>query len=255
MKKSEAAAAGRPEKKKRAKFYVEKNSAFVKAVWIFMLLSAVFRILGCWGLWKDSFFAVTQIALPLAANLFFILFIVLLGTKALWLTSLPVLMGVAFFIIKAFTFDSWIHTTLCIALYILVAVLYVLTVFGSIRTKWLLVPLFGLPFLYHVFVEDLAALRDAAHPVTFSAGLQELSVLCIMLALLMTALAMKKKKPKLEDAELPKIKDPVVIMPAEEHSTALPANESSAEAKINQETVIDNTAADAAQNTDNGSIS
>ena len=92
------------------------------------------------------------------------------------------------------------------------AVLYTGTVFGIIRTKWLLVPLFGLPFLYHVFVEDLAALRDTANPVTLSAGLREISVLCVMLALLFTAIAMKKKKPQTE-VELPKMKAPKVIPP------------------------------------------
>ena len=73
-------------------------------------------------------------------------------------------------------------------------------------------PLFGLPFLYHIFVEDLAALRDTANPITLSAGLQEISVLCVMLALLFTAIAMKKKKPQTE-VELPKMKAPKVIAP------------------------------------------
>jgi len=117
---------------------------------------------------------------------------------------------------------------LCIALYLLVGVLYCGTVFGVIPTKWPLVPLFALPFLYHVCIEDVAKLRDTVNPLTFSEGLQEMSVLCIMLALLMTAIAMKKKKPALEDANLPKIKDPVVIVPdktadkagAEENKTA-----------------------------------
>ena len=201
------------ETKKKTRFYVDRKGGLVKAAWIFMLMSAVFRILGCWGLWNDSFFATTQIALPLASNLLFILFIVLLGDKALWLTALPVLMGVMFFIIKSFTFASWIRTVLCIALYLLVAVLYCGTVFGVIHVKWPLIPLFALPFLYHVFIEDVAKLRDKANPLTFADGLQEMSVLCVMLALLMTALAMKKKKPSLEDANLPKIKAPVVLPP------------------------------------------
>ena len=145
-------------------------------------------------------------------NILFILCLVLLGKKALWLTSVPVILGVVFFIIKSFTFDSWLHTILCILLYLLVAVLYTGTVFGIIRTKWLLVPLFGLPFLYHIFVEDLAALRDTANPVTLSAGLQEISVLSVMLALFFTAIAMKKKKPQTE-VELPKMKAPKVIAP------------------------------------------
>lgn len=197
--------------KPRAKFYVEKNSALVHAAVIFMALSAVFRLVGCWGMWGDQFFAASQIGLPLVCNLLFILFILLLGGRAFWTTSLPVILGVVFFIIKSFTFDSWLHTVLCILLYMLVAVLYSATAFGIIRTKWLLVPLFGLPFVYHIAVEDAAALR--AGTVTFAAGMQEVSVLCIMLALLFTALAMKKRKT-IEDVELPKIKDPKVIVPA-----------------------------------------
>ena len=196
----------------RAKFYVEQQHWAVQTAIIFMALSAVFRIVGCWGKWDEPFFAATQIALPLMCNILFILCLVLLGKKALWLTAVPVILGVVFFIIKSFTFDSWLHTVLCILLYLLVAVLYTGTVFGIIRTKWLLVPLFGLPFLYHIFVEDLAALRDTANPVTLSAGLQEISVLCVMLALLFTAIAMKKKKPQTE-VELPKMKAPKVIAP------------------------------------------
>ncbi len=102
------------------------------------------------------------------------------------------------------------HTVLWILLYIL-AVLSA-TAFGVIRTKWLLVPLFGLPLIYHLAVEGRPPLRDTVHPVTFSAGMQEISVLCIMLALLLTALAMKRRAD-IEDVELPKIKDPVVIVP------------------------------------------
>lgn len=206
----------------RAKFYVEKNSALVHAAVILMAFSAVFRLVGCWGMWGDQFFAAAQIALPLVCNLLFILFVLLLGGRAFWLTSLPVILGVVFFIIKSFTFESWLHTVLCILLYMLVAVLYTATAFGVIRTKWLLVPLFGLPFIYHVAVEDAAALR--AGTVTFAAGMQEVSVLCIMLAMVCTALAMKKRKT-IEDVELPKIKDPKVIVPekpAAEESGALP---------------------------------
>ena len=191
----------------RAKFYVEQQHWAVQTAIIFMALSAVFRIVGCWGKWDEPFFAATQIALPLMCNILFILCLVLLGKKALWLTAVPVILGVVFFIIKSFTFDSWLHTVLCILLYLLVAVLYTGTVFGI-----MLVPPFGLPFLYHIFVEDLAALRDTANPVTLSAGLQEISVLCVMLALLFTAIAMKKKKPQTE-VELPKMKAPKVIAP------------------------------------------
>ena len=198
---------------KRVKYYVEQEGWSIQAAIIFMSLSAVFRLVGSVGHWSDSVYAATQIALPLISNLLFILLLVLFGRKALWTTAIPVLAGVVFFILKATAFDSWLHTFLCILLYLLVAILYVGTVFGLIRTKWLLPPLFLLPFLYHVFVEDMAALRDKANPISFSEGVLELSVLCIMLALFFTGLAMKPKKTVIE-GDLPKIKAPKVIPPA-----------------------------------------
>ena len=213
--------------KPRVKYYVERQSFFVQAAVILMLLSAAFRLLGCWGLWGDSFFAATQIALPLSCNVLFILCIMLLGKHLFSLTSIPVLLGVVFFIIKSFTFDSWVHTILCIMLYLLVAVLYTATAFGVVRTKWLLVPLFGLPFLYHIFVEDLAAMRGGE--LTFAAGMQEMSVLCVMLALLCTAFAMKKKKPE-KAVELPKIKDPKIVIPEKKAEAAPTADAAEEEA-------------------------
>ena len=127
------------------------------------------------------------------------------------MSALSVLLGVVFFIIKSLTFESKIHMVLCVLLYLVVAVLYTGTVTGSIGTKWLLPPLFGLPFIYHVFVEDLPALSNTVQPVTFSAGMQEMSVLCIMAALFCTGMGLKKRQPA--EPELPKIADPVVILP------------------------------------------
>ena len=217
----------------RVKFFVEQEGWATQAAIIFMALSAVLRLIGSVGRWGDTTFATAQIALPLISNLLFILFLVLFGRKALWTTAMPVLGGVAFFIIKATAFPSWLHMFLCILLYLLVAILYVGTVFGLIRTKWLLPPLFGLPFLYHVFVEDLAALRDKANPVSFSDGLMEMSVLCIMLALFFTGIAMKQKKPVIE-GDLPKIKAPRVIPPARLREEIGATSETVEEEKENQ---------------------
>ena len=96
-----------------------------------------------------------------------------------------------------------------------------------------------------------AALRDTVHPVTFSAGMQEISVLCIMLALLLTALAMKKRAD-IEDVELPKIKDPVVIVPQKQTpsaSEAAPQDEPAAQdAQGTQEAQLPATSEPAAEN-------
>ena len=220
--------------KPKIRFYTEKDSFGVEAAVILFSLSIVFRLIGCWGLWTDRLFLTSQILLPIVSALLFILLLVLLGKVALWSTSVPLLMGVAFFILKALGFESPIHTVLCILLYVAVAVLYCGTVFNVIRTKWLLIPLFGLPLLYHIFIEDLPALNNLAEPVTFSAGMQEMSVLSIMLALLCTSCAMKIRL-KDPPPELPKIKDPKVIPPEKpaepEAAPAAPEQEAAAPAE------------------------
>ena len=115
-----------------------------------------------------------------------------MGEKHFSLTFIPVLLGVVFFIIKATGFDSVLHTVLCIILYMLVAGIYFSTVFGIIGTKWLLLPLFGLPFLYHVFVDDLSTILGSNGAMTLEEWLPELSVLCIMLSLFFICFAMKE---------------------------------------------------------------
>ena len=196
-----AGAAGKTrDKRPRARFYLERSSAWAQICIIFMLLSAIFRLLGVWGLWDDEFFRNTQILLPLCCNLLFALFVFIFGRRGFFLSIIPVLMGVAFFIIKSFGFESSLHTLLCIILYLAVAIIYSGTVLGLIRTKWLLPPLFGLPFLYHIFVEDLARLRDAVNPMTLSEGLQELSVLCVMVSLFCVGMGLKKREAKAGEA-------------------------------------------------------
>ncbi len=216
--------------KPKIRFYTERDSFGVEAAVILLSLSIIFRLIGTWGLWADRTFLITQIALPVASALLFILLILLLGRVALWSTSLPVLLGAAFFVLKAFGFESTVHTVLCVLLYVLVAVLWCGTVFNLIRTKWLLPPLFLLPFLYHVGVEDLKALQNTAEPVTFAAGMQEMSVLCIMLALFFASLAMKKRY-KDPQPELPKIKDPVVVPPEKPEPAEPPAPETPPQAE------------------------
>lgn len=214
----------------RGKFYVERTGFGVEAMIILMALSVVFRIIGCWGRWDDRHYAVLQILLPVFSALLLIAVVWFFGKKALWLSFVPVLLGAVFFIVKSLDFESLLHTVLCIILYVAVIVLYFCTVFGIIRTKWVLVLLFGLPFLYHIFVEDLAALRDTANPVSFAAGMQEMGVLCIMLGLFFLSLSMKKPAREPE-AELPKIRGPKVLRPNGKKLDAEAGAEGAAEKK------------------------
>ena len=195
--------------REKVKFSVEPRSIGVQAMIILMALSVAFRIIGCWGRWTDRNFLVFQIVLPILSALLMILFVWLCGRRALWMTAIPVFLGVVFFIVKSLSFENQLHTVFCILLYIVILGVYFCTVFGILKTKWFLVLLFGLPFLYHVFIEDLAALRDVAHPVSFAAGMQEMSVLCIMLGLFFLSLSMKKTVLE-QEVNLPKNKQPKV---------------------------------------------
>ena len=108
-------------------------------------------------------------------------------------TALGVLFGVVFFMIKAFTFASKLHTVLCLILYLTVLCLYSATVFGIVPTKKLLYPLFGLPLLYHIFVEDMKLYVFAQPPVPYFEWLPEISVLLIMAGLLCISLGLEKR--------------------------------------------------------------
>jgi hypothetical protein len=102
-------------------------------------------------------------------------------------------MGCVFFAVKALGFPSMIHTILCLCLYALVAVLFGATVTGRVPTQIPLWFLFGLPMLYHIFVEDTQLYIFADPPVPFLEWLPEISVLMIMAALLSISVALEKR--------------------------------------------------------------
>lgn len=201
-------------KKEKVRFYVEKQSKLVQSAVVLMILSAVFRIIGCWKGFSDSFYAITQIALPLSCNLLFILVLLIAGKRFFSLTSVPVVLGAVFLVFKAIGCGNWLHLTLFILICVVLAASYCATVYGVIPTKWVMLPVLLLPFVYQIFVSDAAKFSDSAAPLTFAVGMQEMSVLCIILALLCAVFAMKKKKPApIEEQNLPKMKDPKPIMP------------------------------------------
>lgn len=133
-----------------------------------------------------------HLILPLAAATMFICAIAFFGARTALPTAIGVLVGVVFFALKAQSFTP-LHQTLCTILYLGVAVLYSLTVTDVIPTKKLLYPLFGLPLLYHIFVEDTQYYFFASPPVPFVQWLPEMSVLCIMAALLCASIALQRR--------------------------------------------------------------
>ncbi len=177
---------------KKRLFYIDGKSGAAYLSVAFMLAAAVIRIIYFWDKTLSAAQLFIHLYLVLLASLIFCFTVLFLGKKAPELTALSVLLGVIFFSAKAFTFESMIHTYLCLLLYLTVLIIYCLTVFGIIKTKKLLYPLFSLPLLYHIFIEDMQIYIFARPMPPFAEWLPEISVLCIMAALLFVSFALRK---------------------------------------------------------------
>ena len=177
----------------KTRFYLDKTGFFAESAMIFLVLAAVFRFFGCWGMWENRGEYVMLTLLPIFCCLLMTLCIILFGRKGFFLSVIPVMLGVVFFVWKALYYPSWVNTVICVLFDLAVAVIYTGTVFGWIPTKWLLVPMFALPFLYRVSVIDIPALSNKAEPVLFSDGMQELSILGILAGMFCVAMALRRR--------------------------------------------------------------
>lgn len=174
--------------KKRSVYYLPRLGVLGVLAMVFMALSGIVRIIWAAGEDLDGVTFWFQVVLPLISNVSFLAIVARDRRDRLYRTAIPVWLGCVFFAQKALGFPSALHTVLCLLLYALVALLYTATVTGRVGTQRLLIPLFGLPMLYHIFVEDPEKLSWPLHEC-----LPELSVLCCMAALLCLSLAMKKR--------------------------------------------------------------
>lgn len=156
----------------------------------FFLLSAILRL---WhylpGQMTPMIFWV-HLILPVWASVVFLIGIAVGGRWAKGGIILATVLGVIFFIIKATTFAPW-HQASCTILYLGVLVLFCGTLLGFLPTKKLLYPLFGLPLVYHIFVEDTQYYFFADPPVPVWDWMPEISVLCIMAGLLCLSVSLK----------------------------------------------------------------
>lgn len=171
---------------------VRYTHPFALASMCFMLLSLTARLIYYVPERLSGFDFWVYLLIPGAATIWFPAALILWGRKTLLPTCISVFGGVFYFIVKAFTFAHWWHTTGCIILYLAVLLLYCLTVTGILPTKKLLYPLFGLPLAFHLFFEDVKFYVIPRVP--FQEWLPEVSVLCIMAALLCVSIAMESKE-------------------------------------------------------------
>lgn len=199
--------------KEKVKFFVEPRGFLTQSAAILMTLAAVLRLIGCWGAWDDKLVLYLQIILPVAGALLFAALLLALGKAAFWASFLPVVMGAVAIGAEALSYGAWLETALCILLAVLTAVVYTATAFGKIRTKWIGAALYALLMVYMFLVKDRELLSTLA-TAPAQAVLKELALLLALLSLLLTALAMHKRRqqPPLPP-DLPKMDGPVVIPP------------------------------------------
>ena len=190
------------EEKKR-RLYVEPDGFCTEAAILFMVLAVVFRMIGSIGRWDDMHYLITQVALPVFSGLLMILCLLLFAKRAFWTTVIPVVCGVAFFIFRILEVENEWQMVGCIVLYVVIVVLYTMT-FSHPKLKWLLALVLLAAFSFHVW-QDMQSLLDGTReqPVGFLEGMQELSILGIMLSLLSLSLAMKMPKAAPAKAEEP----------------------------------------------------
>ncbi len=158
----------------------------------FMAAAVIIRLLrylpevGSISIW-------VPLVLPVSAGVVFLLGMIIGGKWAKIAAMSATFLGVLFFILKATGFTP-IHQTLCTILYITVLLLFTGTLLGLFPSKKLLYPLFGLPLIYHILVEDTQLYFFAETPFSFWAFMPELSVLCIMAGLLCLSIGLETEK-------------------------------------------------------------
>ena len=157
------------------RFTAESRSALCLLSMALMLLSAAALSQA------DSFLLV---GLPVFSAALYPVLLALFGRRTIVPLTAPVAGFVVFFLYKALSFSSVLHTVLCSILYLAVLVFFLLTALGVLRTRIFLVLLAGLPLLVHIIM-------DLSDYEGFFLFLPELSVLLLMASLLCLALRLR----------------------------------------------------------------
>ena len=176
--------------KEKKRFWIDCKRPTAIASMIALALSIPLLVMGYADRLKEPLVAIMLVLLPALSALLMIIVILKFGRNALWLSTIPVFLGVLGFFCKLIV-DSLgttlLHHIAAAALYIAVVILWALTVFYIIKTKWVLVILFLIPFVKHICMNDLPILLGSAPPVSLSIWLKEFSMLLLMLGLSLCA--------------------------------------------------------------------
>lgn len=172
------------------RFTAEPRSALCLLSMALMLLSAAARL---WYYLADpvaTAMTLSQadifllVGLPVFSAALYPVLLALFGRRTIVPLTAPVAGFVVFFLYKALSFSSVLHTVLCSILYLAVLVFFLLTALGVLRTRIFLLLLAGLPLLVHIIM-------DFSDYEGFFLFLPELSVLLLMASLLCLAIRLR----------------------------------------------------------------
>ena len=183
--------------KEKRTFYIDAGRPSAIAGMIAFACGILMQILGYADRLNEPRAAVLLVLLPVLSDLLMIIVMLKFGRNAPWLSIFPVLMGVLYFACKLAADPrgtSLMHHITAAVLYLMIVVLWTLTVLYVIKTKWILVILFMIPFAKHVCLNDIPVLLGIADPVPASIWLKEFSMLFMMLALSLCALSFETDK-------------------------------------------------------------
>ena len=183
-----------PRKPDKIRYTLRRKSFLFSGALLLIALSILFRLIGYWGFWSHiTSTTYTQVFLPVLCVLLLIVFLPVFANHGLWMTSIPIVLEAVFFILETGHISVWWVKAVSILLYIVISIIYTMTVFGKIPSKWPLVISIGVPLVYHLAVQDRTSLLEASSPDTLVAWMPEISAMSFVLALLLITLAMVKK--------------------------------------------------------------
>lgn len=198
----------------KLRYSVSRQNFFKRLAVLLVALAAVLVLISGWGFWHelDMNFVYLQLLLPIVGCALFVVVVNNVGEKGFSLIIIPVMLDAAYIVVTEADKAAALHSILTIAICVIVTLSFILTVFGAIGSKWMMVPIILLPLAYRIIVEDLDMFTKAGFELD-AAFLKELAILCMIFALLFTVFAMKKRVPakkekpieevlvELEDAE------------------------------------------------------
>ena len=166
------------------RFTAEPRSALCLLSMALMLLSAAARDPVATAMTLSQADIFLLVGLPVFSAALYPVLLALFGRRTIVPLTAPVAGFVVFFLYKALSFSSVLHTVLCSILYLAVLVFFLLTALGVLRTRIFLILLAGLPLLVHIIM-------DLSDYEGFFLFLPELSVLLLMASLLCLALRLR----------------------------------------------------------------